>query len=342
MYSDTLTRDDAVKVAKAWVESHVEAPVKYRGWNQFRWLLDQLAACCLSECLKNEEDTEQLYERLSKTHDILWNVWHAGAPEIATRWWKENEKPSEAEQKIIDKARVTVWKRRDPKRSFEEGFESEHYTAFNQSDFHATVADYLQERWLRHPVLDWVMVDMMVSRELSAFGEELKKTFMPGPRDDLFFGVHARYYKTNGDLQKMKMPDWESIWTKAFWAIGAPAGAIYGAFHFGYEGLGASLLGLYAATIAGWVGLKVLRFIIRVGYAIVGKTHPRAKPFLLWDQMYQVWKLLEPPIVNATLVREMMVKTRDQGAVWDSPVWSIIDRVIQHDPAVWVVQPTRS
>jgi hypothetical protein len=45
--------------------------------------------------------------------------------------------------------------------------------------------------------------------------------------------------------------------------------------------------------------------------------------------------LIEGPIINPTLVREMMVKTRDQGAVWDVPVWSIIDRAIQHDPAVW-------
>jgi hypothetical protein len=57
-----------------------------------------------------------------------------------------------------------------------------------------------------------------------------------------------------------------------------------------------------------------------------------------WNQMYRVWLLLEGPTVNPTLVREIMVKTRDQGAVWDMPVWSIIDRVIQHDPAVWTVQ----
>jgi len=30
-----------------------------------------------------------------------------------------------------------------------------------------------------------------------------------------------------------------------------------------------------------------------------------------------------------------------EGAVWDTPAWSIVDRVIQHDPAVWVIQPTR-
>jgi hypothetical protein len=81
--------------------------------------------------------------------------------------------------------------------------------------------------------------------------------------------------------------------------------------------------------------VKILRLLVTIGYIVTGKTHPRAKPFVLWDQMYEVWRLLEGPVINPTLVREMMVKTRDQGAVWDVPVWSIIDRAIQHDPAVW-------
>jgi hypothetical protein len=98
---------------------------------------------------------------------------------------------------------------------------------------------------------------------------------------------------------------------------------------------------MYAVIISGWLGPKFLRFIVRVCYALAGKTHPLAKAFALWNEMYEVWKLLQGPVVNPTLVREMMAKTRDEGAVWDTPAWSIADRVIQHDPAVWVIQPTR-
>jgi hypothetical protein len=97
---------------------------------------------------------------------------------------------------------------------------------------------------------------------------------------------------------KSIIPDRESLWTKLFWAIVGPIGAIYGAFHFGYVGLGTSLLGLYGAAIAAWLALKLLRFIIKVGYAIAGKTHPLAKPFVLWDEMYQVWRLLEGPTID--------------------------------------------
>jgi hypothetical protein len=83
----------------------------------------------------------------------------------------------------IARTKATIWKRRNPQRSFSEGFESENHTAFDQEDFHGTVAVYLKEPWLRHPVLDWIMLDMMISRELSAFGEVLKQRWLPGPRN---------------------------------------------------------------------------------------------------------------------------------------------------------------
>ncbi len=54
--------------------------------------------------------------------------------------------------------------------------------------------------------------------------------------------------------------------------------------------------------------------------------------------MYDVWRLLEGPVVNPTLVREAMVQSANQGAVWGNVAWSLIDRVIAIDLAVWVVQ----
>ena len=336
MDSDTLTRWDAVKLTREWLNARYEEPSSYRGRNQVRWLMEQMGALCIAESLKNKEDEDQLCERLSKAHEILACVWYAAAPEIATRWWPDDKKPDEEQQKVIDKAKATLWNRHDPQQSFAAGFESEHYTAFNQDEFANIVAAYLKEPWLRHPVLDWIMLDMMVSRELSAFGEELKKQWLPGPRS--FFGLHARYFDSKGNLEKMSMPAWKGIGTKLLIEIALPIAAIYAAFHFGFESVGIVIGGLYAVLVAVWLAVRILRIIVRIGYAVTGKPHPRAKPFLLWQQMYEAWKALKGPVINPALVREMMVKARDQGAVWDAPSWSVIDRVIQHDPAVWIVE----
>ena len=52
--------------------------------------------------------------------------------------------------------------------------------------------------------------------------------------------------------------------------------------------------------------------------------------------MYDVWRSLEGPVVNPTMVKEAMLKAKEKGAVWDAGAWSIIDRAITIDPAVMV------
>jgi hypothetical protein len=329
VYSDPLTRDSAVKIARAWCDANVQQPASYRGRNQLRWLMEQMAVLCVAESVKNNEDEDQLNERLSKAHEILMNVWYATAPEIATHWWQDGEKPDENQQKVIDKAKTTVWKRRDPKRSFVEGFESENHTAFDQRDFHGTIAGYLKEQWLRHPVLDWIMLDMMVSRELSAFGEELKQ-ILPYAKN-LFGEKLGRYFAMKGDLRKMRRLDLRNVVNK-FFRIVLPVAVIYGVFYFGDESVGRLITGGGVSGICVVVALGVLVSQIWPTVVFNYLLHRR------WNRMYGVWRLLEGPTVNPTLVREVMVRTRDQGAVWDMPAWSIIDRVIQHDPAVWIVQ----
>jgi hypothetical protein len=54
--------------------------------------------------------------------------------------------------------------------------------------------------------------------------------------------------------------------------------------------------------------------------------------------MYEVWERLDGPVINPSRVRDAMVKSAEQGAVWNTISWSLIDRVIAIDPAVWVVR----
>jgi hypothetical protein len=328
VYSDTLTKDSAVKYAREWIDGAIEQPPGIRQ-SQVRWMMEQLGALCITESLKSNESEDRLAERLSKAHDILNSVWYTSAPEIATRWWRDDEKPNEKQQLIINKAKARLWKRRDPKRAFTEGFESEHHTAFDQTDFHGAIAEYLKEQWLRQPVLDWIMMDMMVSRELSALGEELKQTY---PDAKNVFSVRLdRYFAMKGDLRKMRRLDGRNAVNK-FFRIWLPLAILYGAFYFGNETISRVMGGYRLLDICVVVALGVLAYQILPTLLVKYWLHRR------WNPMYRVWQLLQGPTVNPTLVRELMAKTRDQGAVWDMPAWSIIDRVIQHDPAVWIVQ----
>jgi hypothetical protein len=337
---EPLTRMRAAQLVREQIQRSIDPSLSYRGWNQYRWLLEQLAGLCVAQSIANKETEDQFTSRLDAASDILYNVWYLAASEIATRFWRENESPTLDEQKTIAKAKATIWTRHDPKIAFEKGYTSEHHVAFNRDDLHAFVADYLARPWLRHHVLDWILVDIMISRELSAFGEELKQLLLPGRRSDSFFGVHWRYYETKGDLRRMTGIDWAGISSKIVILMAFPLGAIYAAFFFGYNSLGAGLSSLYGLAVLGWIASKVFSIIVKVGYGLAGKVHPRAKPFVLWEKMYEVWTLLEGPIINPTLLREAMIKTRDYGARWDQAAWAIVERVIAYDPAVWIVRPT--
>lgn len=35
-----------------------------------------------------------------------------------------------------------------------------------------------------------------------------------------------------------------------------------------------------------------------------GRIDPNVRPFQLWDEMYEVWRRLDGPVVNPTMVRE--------------------------------------
>jgi hypothetical protein len=54
--------------------------------------------------------------------------------------------------------------------------------------------------------------------------------------------------------------------------------------------------------------------------------------------MHDVWKSLEGPVVNPTMVKESMLKAKEKGALWDGAAWSIIDRAITIDPAVMMTK----
>jgi hypothetical protein len=64
---------------------------------------------------------------------------------------------------------------------------------------------------------------------------------------------------------------------------------------------------------------------------------PFSKASQLWESMYNTWRCLNGPVINPTTVRDEMMKSKNDGGIWDGPSWALIDRVIEFDRAVWLV-----
>ncbi|MFQ5757756.1 MAG: hypothetical protein ACE5H7_16880 [Acidiferrobacterales bacterium] len=344
--TDRLTDVEAQSLAREWIDTRIPKPM---GPSQTRSLMGDLARYCIAETLRNRENEDGLNNRLYEAWDIIHSAWYAAAPAYATKLRRdEDDQPDEEEANKIEDAQHVIWKRRDPIRALQEGFESDQYTAFDVEGIRDTITRYVERPWLRHPSLDWIFVDMLVSRKLCLLGEEVKKRTLPGKRDELF-SIHHRYYKAKGNLEKMTEIDWgefietlhEKI-TKFVWGvILLPVGAIWAAFYFQYDRTAWVLVGVYALIISIYLIVKLFSWGRRVVRRLSGKPDPRFRPVKLWDEMYEVWRRLEGPVVNPTRVREAMVRSTEHGAVWDTITWSLVDKVIAIDPAVWVIWPSR-
>ena len=57
----------------------------------------------------------------------------------------------------------------------------------------------------------------------------------------------------------------------------------------------------------------------------------------LYAEMAQVYRQLEGPVINPTMLRDALHKSREKGAVWDAPVFPLIDRIVARDPSVWTI-----
>jgi hypothetical protein len=341
-----MTEALANKTVKEWL-SGVEAwggPFP-TGNSQAAFMLKKISKLCVAESIRQNDDEDALQERLSNAYEIISTIWREVAPPIATKYWdKDKEQPSEDQKKQIEAARKIIWSRHDAFKSFQEGFESKNHISFDKNSLNSAIADYLACPWLRIAALDWILLDITISGELCAFGEALKRDWLPGPRDKVL-GFNNRYYKAKGNLAELKKIDWNYTGERIntwFWSvIGFPLGGIWAAFHFGYQNVGEVLIAIYVFAWLVFISIKVGKFVMQLVRRASGKPDPNVKAFQLWDKMYEVWKLLEGPIVNPTRVREAMQKSADDGAVWDTVSWCLIDKVISKDSAVWFVESGR-
>jgi len=301
-----LTTSSAASAVERWINDRAGLPPAR---TQYRSLLEQLAHLCAAEVVRRGGDEDQLWTLLNEAAELLHSLWYVAAPKVATKWWRDGETPNDEEKKIIAQAKGVIWIRHEPHISFMEGFESKSHFSCSTESLNFTLAEYLEKPWLRHPVLDAIFLDMLITNEICRFGEHIK--------------VKHSVAKTMGyaDFEPFK---------KWFWlTLVVPVGAFWG-MSYDYTKIGWWILGI-------WVSIWI--FIINIRPKLIrSKLMTRHESYVkLWLSMRDVWDLLNGPVLNPTRIREAMRLTTDAGAVWENSAWAIIDRVILHDPAVWIV-----
>lgn len=168
------------------------------------------------------------------------------------------------------------------------------------------VISYLERPHLRLSELDWLLLDISVTGEICAYGESIKMRLIPG---DSFLGLNLNYTSSAGKLSTMM----EKGRNKLIYKI--------------------KPLLLFVISFSA-KAFHPLRWFLQK--TPVEKT-AWEKEVELWNKMRQVWLRLKGPLVHPSRVRDAMVESSKEGAVWSNISWGLIDRVIARDPAVWVV-----
>jgi len=289
---------------------------------------------CEAEATKQGRDLEH-YVRLANEfvqmlHDAVKVSW--AASKFNGTWFES-----------VGEVSVTpwFWRHRQARVVLERGYTNPEFIRLDPTELVAAAEFYLNLPWLRHPLVDWVLVDAMMANELISFGEEIKKG--PWVTKSLFapwaFGTYA---ECKGDLFQMTKKQYAA--NVQVWLIGVGVFIVLPLY-----------LAYVAATtsnhsLAKWLGWGVA---IYGGLYLLGKAvqivayaahrfrmrgkerHPKKILLNLYGKMEAAYNTLAAGAISPRKLRELLDSSTAEGAVWPAPVLPLVDRVIERDGAVW-------
>ena len=112
-------------------------------YSQKRIIVRLLCKACVEESLRQSDDEDDLWQRLTSAQEILDGIWYAVAPPVAReRRWSDIDAggPLAVE---IKRERGFIWRRCDPARVHEVGANASGYSGVLRNDLASAAASYL-------------------------------------------------------------------------------------------------------------------------------------------------------------------------------------------------------
>jgi hypothetical protein len=301
----------------AWIDQNLPAPSSPLSASQLHELMYEVAILAVNENLRTHGDATQLAADLNTANKILLDL------QVGTnRRGDVSEKTNEE----VDADRLMVWHRRDVRDVLQFGRNSrDYYCIQNELILHAASA-YLSMPWMRHPTIDWILVDAIITGETILCGEKLKKALYNGASGVI-------YSATKGNLEEMKRRSRDELrsahrsnipYASTIWYGVLPIALIFATFYFRYLIVGAILGEFYALfLIWRWMRRQI-------------KSDEQSW-FELWAALRDIWRLLAPPTVNPGTVREALDSAARKGIIVAQTAHAIVDDRLRANPTTWVV-----
>jgi len=303
--------------ALAWIDQNLPAPSSPLSASQLHELMYEVAILAVNENLRTHGDATRLAADLNTANKILLDL------QVGTSRCSDVSRSASA---AVDSDPLLVWRRRDVRDVLALGLASRDYYCIQNEPILQAASAYLSLPWMRHPTIDWIIVDAIITGETILCGEKLKKT--------LYNGVSGVIYSaTKGNLEEMKRRSRDELrsahgsnipYASILWYGILPIAVIFATFYFGYLLFGAILAEFYALFL---IWRRMRRQI---------KSDEQSW-FELWGVLRNIWRLLAPPTVNPATVREALDAAAKKGIVVAQTVHAIVDDRLHANPTTWVV-----
>jgi hypothetical protein len=200
----------------------------------------------------------------------------------------------------------------------------------------ANLAAQLMDRpWIKSNLLEWVVVDSLICDEIRQFGKSILENAY-STSDFLFMGSEPPERR---GLERILIK--KSQATVLWWFIRIISLVLFPILTIWYGAkndngwllsVGLIILTLYLL----WSGYGLARGLIGHFLGRQERRTPLQRKVELWRLMNDAYRTLDGPIVDPGRVKVALLAAAEKGAVWDSAVYAILNRVMARDPGVWV------
>jgi hypothetical protein len=281
--------------------------------------MSELALLAVDDTLRAGGNRHALVGRLETALDII-------------------ERLLQATQKADNWSTSIAWQRRDVIGVLKQGLEHPDYFCLNHELLSGIAADYLNIKWMRHPAIDWIIVDALVTGQAIEFGERYKQKELAGPCEKalaLLGQHHHKYYdSTQGNLWKMRAHSRKerlhdiSNYIAACFLVSC---VTYVAFDLGYPNVGIGLAVICAVVLAFW-------FVLLRKFRMEEWTKDKTG-FERWSALWDVCLFLDAPVINPTSVKKAIKIAATKDVIIMQAAYAIIDDRWRINPAIWVARP---
>jgi hypothetical protein len=218
--------------------------------------------------------------------------------------------PDDKYVKLWESNRRYIWVRHDPRLSLCDGYNQYNYNRIDEDEVSGFIETYLETPYLRNNYLEWVLLDMSITCSILELSNERRT---------------RKEIKKGREVSKRESIVGDLVALLVVFLIGLVVNTRYPEDWSIFVVLSVALI----------VWMVLFRVVLRVFEIKDSKSEMEENK--LWEKMYDVWKLLQGPIVYPKMISDTMIEAKNLGARFDHVAFVLIAKILKRETTMLIV-----